>query len=51
MHYVLQVTTGTENRVEEQVRTVVENTLYDSCFHPMRRVKKSMKSCSLDMCS
>ena len=43
MHYVLQVTTGTEDKVEEQVRVVVGDTLYDSCFHPMRRVKKKFR--------
>lgn len=43
LHYVLQVTTGTEDKVEEQVRVVVRNTLYDSCFHPMRRVKKKFR--------
>ncbi len=40
LYYVLQVAAGTEDRVEEQVRVVVENGLYDSCFHPMRRMKK-----------
>ena len=43
MHYVLQVTTGMEDKVEEQVRVVVGNTLYDACFHPMRCVKKKFR--------
>ena len=43
MYYVLQVATGTEDRVEEQVRVMVENGLYDSCFHPMRRMKKKFR--------
>lgn len=40
LYYVLQVAAEREDRVEEQVRVVVENGLYDSCFHPMRRMKK-----------
>ena len=43
MYYVLQVATGTEDRVEEQVRVMVENGLYESCFHPMRRMKKKFR--------
>lgn len=43
MYYVLQVTTGTEDRVEEQIRVMVENGLYDSCFHPMRRMRKKFR--------
>ncbi len=43
MYYVMQVATGTEDRVEEQVRVIVGNGLYDSCFHPMRRMKKKFR--------
>lgn len=43
MYYVIQVATGTEDRVEEQIRVMVGNELYDSCFHPMRRVKKKFR--------
>lgn len=43
MYYVIQVATGTEDKVEDQVRMVVGNELYDSCFHPMRRVKKKYR--------
>lgn len=43
LYYVMQVVTGTEDRVEEQVRVIVGNGLYDSCFHPMRRMKKKFR--------
>ena len=43
MYYVIQVATGTEDKVEQQIRVMVENALYDSCFHPMRRVKKKFR--------
>ena len=43
MYYVIQVVTGTEDKVEEQVKVMVENGLYDSCFHPMRRMKKKFR--------
>ena len=43
LYYVMQVATGTEDRVEEQVRVIVGNGLYDSCFHPMRRMKKKFR--------
>ena len=43
LYYVIQVATGTEDKVEEQVKTIVENGLYDFCFHPMRRVKKKYR--------
>lgn len=43
MYYVIQVATGTEDRVEEQIRILIENKLCDSCFHPMRRVKKKFQ--------
>ena len=36
LYYVMQVVTGTEDRVEEQVKVMVGNELYHSCFHPMR---------------
>ena len=43
LYYVLQVAAGTEDRVEEQIRVMVENGLYDSCFHPMRRMRKKFR--------
>lgn len=43
MYYVIQVTAGTEDKVEEQVKRLVEKRWYDSCFHPMRRVKKKYR--------
>lgn len=43
MYYVLQVASGTESRVEEQIQAVVENNLYERCFHPMRRMKKKIR--------
>lgn len=43
MYYVLQVTSGTENRVEEQIRAMVEKKLYERCFHPMRHMKKKIR--------
>ncbi len=43
MYYVIQVATGTEDKVEEQIRVTVGNESYDSCFHPMRRVKKKFR--------
>lgn len=43
MYYVIQVATGTEDRVEEQIKVMVGNDLYDSCFHPVRRMKKKFR--------
>ena len=43
MYYVMQVVTGTEDKVEEQVKVMVGKELYDSCFHPMRRMKKKFR--------
>ena len=43
MYYVLQVATGTEDKVEEQVKVIVDDRLYHSCFHPMRRMKKKFR--------
>lgn len=43
MYYVMQVAAGTEDKVEEQVKVIVREELYDSCFHPMRRVKKKFR--------
>ena len=43
MYYVMQVAAGTEDKVEEQVKVMVGEELYDSCFHPMRRVKKKFR--------
>ena len=43
MYYVMQVVTGTEDRVEEQVKVMVGNELYHSCFHPMRQMRKKFR--------
>ena len=43
LYYVMQVVTGTEDKVEEQVKVMVGKELYDSCFHPMRRMKKKFR--------
>lgn len=43
LYYVIQVAAGTEDKVEEQVRVMMRNELYGSCFHPMRRVKKKFR--------
>lgn len=43
MYYVMQVVTGTEDKVEEQVKILVGNELYHACFHPMRRMKKKFR--------
>lgn len=39
----MQVATGTEDKVEEQIRMIVGNELYDACFHPMRQMKKKYR--------
>ena len=43
LYYVIQVVTGTEDKVEEQVKMMMGSELYDSCFHPMRRMKKKFR--------
>ncbi len=43
MYYVMQVVTGTEDRIEEQVKVMVDNELYHFCFHPMRQIKKKFR--------
>ena len=43
LYYVMQVVTGTEDRVEEQVKVMVGNELYHSCFHPMRQMRKKFR--------
>ena len=43
MYYVIQVASGMEDRVEEQIGIIVEKGLYDECFHPIRRVKKKIR--------
>lgn len=40
---MIQVVTGTEDRVEEQIKKMIGNGLYESCFHPMRCVKKKFR--------
>ena len=46
MYYVMQVAAGTEDKVEEQIKVMIGNELYDSCFHPMRRMKKKYRGAS-----
>lgn len=43
MYYVIQVTSGMEDKVEEQIRILVEKELYGRCFHPIRHVKKKIR--------
>ncbi len=43
MYYVIQVASGTEDRVEEQIGVMVEKGIYDRCFHPMRHMKKKFR--------
>lgn len=43
MYYVMQVTSGMEDKVEEQIKVVVEKELYHQCFHPIRHVKKKIR--------
>ena len=43
MYYVIQVASGMEDRVEEQIGIIVEKGLYDEGFHPIRRVKKKIR--------
>lgn len=43
LYYVMQVVTGTEDKVEEQIKIMIGNELYESCFHPMRRMKKKFR--------
>ena len=40
MFYVVQVSPGMEDRTEILIRGRVESGLYESCFHPMRHVRK-----------
>lgn len=42
MYYVIQVVSGMEDRVEEQIAVMVEKELYEHCFHPIRHVKKKI---------
>lgn len=43
MYYVIQVASGMEDKVEEQIGIVVKKGLYEGCFHPIRRVKKKIR--------
>lgn len=43
MYYVMQVASGMEEKVEEQIALVIERELYDRCFHPVRHVKKKIR--------
>lgn len=40
MYYVMQVAAGMEDKAEREIAAVVGRGLYDSCFHPMRLMKK-----------
>ena len=43
LYYVIQVMSGMEDKVEEQIGIIVEKRLYEGCFHPIRRVKKKIR--------
>lgn len=43
MYYVIQVASGMEDRVEEQIGVLIERELYGRCFHPIRHVKKKIR--------
>ena len=43
MYYVIQVSSGMEDKVEEQITVMVEKELYGRCFHPVRQVKKKIR--------
>lgn len=43
MYYVIQVASGMEERAEEQIKVVVNQRLYERCFHPMRHMKKKLR--------
>ena len=43
MYYVIQVASGMEDKVEEQIEIMVEKGLYHHCFHPIRHVKKKIR--------
>lgn len=43
LYYVIQVVSGLEDRVEEQIKVMIEKELYDRCFHPIRHVKKKIR--------
>ena len=39
MYYVIQVVSGMEDKVKEQIEVMVEKELYDDCFYPIRHVQ------------
>lgn len=43
MYYVIQVAAGMEDKAEREIAAVVGRGLYDSCFHPMRLMKKKYR--------
>ena len=43
MYYVIQVASGMEDKVEEQIEVMVEQGIYQQCFHPIRHVKKKIR--------
>ncbi len=42
MHYVIQVSPGTESKTEAQIREIVPADLYSACFHPVRLMRKKI---------
>ncbi len=43
LHYVIQVASGMEEKVEEQIGILVGRESCDRCFHPIRHVKKKIR--------
>lgn len=43
MYYVIQVTSGMESKIEEQIAVLIEKELYGRCFHPVRHVRKKFR--------
>ena len=43
VYYVIQVVSGMEDKVKEQIEVMVEKELYDDCFYPIRHVKKKIR--------
>ncbi|MCI8797992.1 MAG: antiterminator LoaP [Dorea sp.] len=43
MYYVIQVASGMEDKVEEQIEVMIEKGIYQQCFHPIRHMKKKIR--------